>query len=247
LSLDLSAAFDTVNYDILFECLENHAKIKGNALKWFKSYLRDRQQHIFINGVYSRKVQLKCSVPQGSCAGPQLFITYLSKLYDVISCHLPQCEGYADDSQLYLAFKAGSLTCQNEAIAAMESCVSDVRRWFLTNKLKINDAKTELIIFGSKQQLAKLSDINITVGSATIHTVDEVRNLGSIFDKHLTMEKHISAICKKTFFNIHKLWHIHRYLDSECCESLVHALVSSHLDYCNSLLYNLPVTLVHRL
>ena len=98
--LDLSAAFDTVNHDILHRRLETTFGITGTALQWFSSYLGNRSQRVVFGDGVSESFYLACGVPQGSCLGPPLFTLYASKLLEVIKHHLPSAHAYADDTQL---------------------------------------------------------------------------------------------------------------------------------------------------
>ena len=68
----------------------------------------------------------------------------------------------------------------------------------------------------------------------------KTRNLGVIVDANLTSSSHINALCKKAFFFINSIGRIRKYLPPDPVKRLVNALVISHLDYCNSLLYGLP-------
>ena len=118
--LDLSAAFDTVDHNILLTRLKTSIGIRGTALNWFTLYLSDRSQRISLGGCHSDSFQLPYGVPQGSCLGPLLFTIYASKLFEVIKEQLPDVHAYADDTQLYLSFKPDTATGQSEAIMAME-------------------------------------------------------------------------------------------------------------------------------
>ena len=91
---------------------------------------------------------------------------------------------YADDTQLYISFK-----CKQplEAILKVNSCLSDIRRWMITNKLKINDSKTEFIVFRSPQLRCDLSGLSVNVGESEITQSSKVRDLGVTFDKFSTL------------------------------------------------------------
>ena len=99
---------------------------------WFTSYLTSCKQRITIDGTLSTEFELKCGVPQGSCAGPVTFLSYISSLYDVIHEHDINVGGNADDNQLYISFKP-SLDGKNEqeAVAKLNECINDVRKWML--------------------------------------------------------------------------------------------------------------------
>ena len=147
--LDLSAAFDTVDHTILLNRLSSDFGISGQAYSWFDSYLRNRFQSISINGKTSTKFHTKYGVPQGSCLGPLLFVLYTSRLFKIIEHHLPDVHTYADDTQLYVSFSADSSFEQSAALEAMQSCIVDIRKWMLQDRLKLNDDKTEFIIIGT--------------------------------------------------------------------------------------------------
>ena len=238
--LDLSAAFDTVNHDILLERLDKVIGMRGVTLEWFRSYLSDRCQQVCIDGSRSNQRHLNCGVPQGSCLGPLLFVTYTSSLFKVIERHLPEAHCYADDTQLYVSFKPDDVNAHDEAIRAMEDCIKDIRNWLIESRLLLNDDKTEFLVIGTRQQLNKLSPSVLHVGDHTIDSSVNVRNLGSIFDNSISMDSHINQICKTAFYHIHNIRRISKYLSQESLKILVHAFVTSRLDYCNSLLYGLP-------
>ena len=122
--LDLSAAFDTVDHRILLDRLQFDFGISGSALNWIESYLSNRTQRIYIDGVLSSNLKLKSGIPQGSCLGPLLFSLYASKLFKIVESHLPNPHCYADDRQLYIAFRSGNDLEETAAITSMESCIA---------------------------------------------------------------------------------------------------------------------------
>ena len=85
--LDLSAAFDTIDHDILVYHIQHVFGIQGTVLFWFRSYLTKRFQIVSTQGTHSDRIELCCSVPQGSVLGPFLFILYTHPLTSVILKH----------------------------------------------------------------------------------------------------------------------------------------------------------------
>ena len=239
-TLDLSSAFDTVNHEILLRRLRNEFGIHGKVLDWFKSYLHNRGQQISIEGILSQRFDLDSGVPQGSCLGPLLFIIYASKLFKIIENQLPDSHGYADDTQLYLSFKPSLSMSQKDALCAMESCIEKIRRWMIPDKLLMNDGKTEFLVIGTRQQLCKLQPISISVNNSVISPSPHIKNLGSWLDSNLNMTTHITKVCKACFFHLHNIRRIKKYLSRDNLLILVHAFITSRLDYCNSLFYSLP-------
>ena len=110
----------------------------------------------------------------------------------------------------------------------------------ISDNLMLNDDKTEFLIIGTRQQLAKVNINCIRVGSTDVCPVTVARNLGSWFDEQLTMSTHISKLCGFAFYHLHNIKRIRKYLSRESTEMFVHAFITSRVDYCNSLLYGLP-------
>ena len=104
----------------------------------------------------------------------------------------------------------------------------------------LNDDKTEFLIIGTRQQLSKVSIQSIKIGQTEVSPVASARNLGTWFDTHLDMGTHITKTCSSAFYYLYNIRHIRKYLSRESTEKLVHAFISSRLDYCNSLLYGIP-------
>ncbi|CAB3987163.1 Hypothetical predicted protein, partial [Paramuricea clavata] len=150
--------------------------LSGTILKWFTSYLSQRIQRLTVGGVSSDKFNVDFGVPQGSCLGPLLFVLYVSELLELIKRHLPGA--YADDTQLYISFRADSRIDQETAVRTVEMCIDDIKRWMLANRLKLNEGKTEVILIGTWQQLEKIDFNDIRVGSNVVTCVENAKNLG---------------------------------------------------------------------
>ena len=118
----------------------------------------------------------------------------------------------------------------------------------IKNKLKINDSKTEFIVFRSPQAKHDLSGLSVSVGDSVIAQSSKVRDLGVIFDQFLNfMIILVVYICRSTHFILRNIGRIRHLLSYDACAQLIHALIWIRLDYCNSLLYNLPKGSIERL
>ena len=116
--------------------------IKGDPLKWFLSYLKGRVQSVQIGSTFSWEQNLLFGVPQGSVLGPVLFTIYTTPLGRIIQRHGLTYHLYADDTQLYMAFKPSDVISKCDAISRREACVADIRIWMNDYFLKLNDDKT---------------------------------------------------------------------------------------------------------
>ncbi len=122
--LDLSAAFDTVNHQILLSTLSS-LDITGIPLCWFESYLTGRSCRVAWGGEVFKAHQLVTGVPQGSVLEPLLFSTYTTSLCPIIQAHGFSYHFYADDTQLYLLFRPDDPT----VAARISSCLADISAW----------------------------------------------------------------------------------------------------------------------
>ena len=101
--LDMSAAFDCVDHDLLLQRLHYSFGMTGVVLDWISCFLRERTQRIVFNGQLSTTQHLAFGVPQGSVIGPLLYVLYTAKLSCVVAEHGLRLHQYADDSQIYIS------------------------------------------------------------------------------------------------------------------------------------------------
>jgi hypothetical protein len=200
---------------------------------------------VTVDNLTSTSSPLSFGVPQGSVLGPVLFILYTKPLSSLLQSHSVLHQSFADDTQLYNSCKPS----QTQAtVQSMQTCISDVKQWMSDNRLKLNDDKTESLLIRKKtdRSFASLPS-SIQVGSASIAFSSHARNLGFIVSYDMSLDKHISTICRSAYFEIHRISSIRKYLSVQVTNTLACAFILSKLDYCNVLLAGCPLYLIHKL
>ena len=244
-SLDLSAAFDTIDHSTLLSRLSTSFGVNGTALAWLTSYLSNRSQTIRIGSVSSDPSTCFSGVPQGSVLGPILFSLYISPIGKIVSSHGISHQQYADDAQLYISLKSSNI---NPSVERLETCLSALRSWLCFNGLCLNPDKSESILLGTHQRLRTFPPIPpINISNTEVRLSNQITSLGVIMDSALTFNAHITALCKACNFHLRSLRHIRRSLTDDIAVMIAVALVQSRLDYCNSLLFNISTYNLNKL
>uniref|UniRef100_A0A8C6M722 Reverse transcriptase domain-containing protein n=1 Tax=Nothobranchius furzeri TaxID=105023 RepID=A0A8C6M722_NOTFU len=236
--LDLTAAFDTVDHAVLFSRLEHWVGISGTALEWFRSYLAGRTFCVSLGDYVSSSAPLLCGVPQGSVLGPLLFSLYLLPLGSILRKHGIAFHLYADDCQIYVPLKKKG----RNLIQPLLQCLDDIKAWMSVNFLKFNDKKTEVMIFGSPTETP-----NVFVDSLAQFVKPTVTNLGVKVDCDLKFEHQIKAVVKSGFFHLRQLAKIKPILSRQHFETVIHAFVTTRLDYCNALYIGVSASCISHL
>ena len=202
--LDLSAAFDTVDHDLLLEVLGKQYGIVGMAREWYTSYLKPSTFKVCIRGKTSQPRQLDYSVSLGSVQGAFLFIAYASTLNLVVQPSRLELNGFTDDHSICTTFIPSKLDHKEEldTITTMESTMLDIKSWMDQVCLKLNESKTEFIYFGWPSQLGKCVATIIDVNGETIARSNVTKYLGAHLDSALNFKQHIKTKCKAAMFNL---------------------------------------------
>ena len=225
--------------------LESSFGLTGNVLSWLTSFLDGRTQQVVFNGMTSIVAALSSGVPQGSVLGPILFLLYTTDIPVIASDLSLGIHCYADDGQLYIFDKSGNA---DSMISKVTVCISEIDKWMSSNRLKLNSEKKQFIWLGSARQLQKVTVDSITLAGSTLSFQSSVHDLGVLIDNRLSMCDHVQRACRFVVLPASpaprhsKLSH-----STKTCAALVHAFVTSRLDYCNSLLAGINKELLNKL
>ena len=115
---------------------------------------------------------------------------------------------YADDTQLYFAFKSVDVDATKSRV---ENCISAICRWMDLKELKLNHDKTEVMLIHSKYRPSP-SFQSLCVGDESMAASHSARSLGVIFDEHMSFHAHVSSICRSSFYHLRNLSRIRKYL-----------------------------------
>uniref|UniRef100_A0A3B1JMG1 Reverse transcriptase domain-containing protein n=1 Tax=Astyanax mexicanus TaxID=7994 RepID=A0A3B1JMG1_ASTMX len=225
---------------MLLDLKKQWVGLQGVALKWFKSYLEDWTFSVNLANCYSSSADVRCGVPQGSILGPILFSLYMLLLGQIIRKHNVNFHFYADDIQLYLPIRPND----NGSFMSLKNCLEDFKTWMAVNFLHLNESKTELIIFGTSHLCNNVSN---NLDHMSSYVKSSVRNLDVVFDTDLRFAKQINSVVKSSFFQLRNIAKLKPFLSFSDLEKVIHAFISSQIDYCNSLYIGINQSLLHHL
>jgi hypothetical protein len=170
--------------------------ITGSAISWNDSLLSTRTQSFAFCSGQTEPFTVDCGVPQGSVLGPLQFICYTEDVQHVFELHRVGHRIYADDKQINAS---GGISQLSDIRRHLSDCANKIDRWCDSRRLRLNGNKSELLRFGSKSNLAKLSgeQLTVSIGRNTVEPLHVVRDLGIQLDDGLNTKHH-----EKTFVGI---------------------------------------------
>ena len=202
--------------------------LSPGALNWFSSYLSNRQQVVRINSALSGKLTVHSGVPQGSILGPILFSIYVNDLPTI-----PQhCSSkvFVDDNKLYTSFPVQQ--CEL-AVTKVNEDLRKIRDWCFDNRLLLNASKTKLILFGSRQMIAKIPDFRLTLFGKELIPVPSAKDLGLLFDSNLLFGPHVVKMTSSCMSSLGQINRAKHALDRDLLTIVIQSLVFSKMYYCS--------------
>ena len=247
-TVDISAAFDTVNHQMLLERYSNLFGLKDMVLSWFASYLSRRTQAVQVGTEVSSVVEMDCGFAQGSTLGGPKYTMFSTPLDELFKLHEVNHQSYADDSNAYISFDMKDPSDTAAAVTQMEHCLSDVKRWMVQNKLKVNYEKTKAVIFHPPRAAIEIEqNMTIKMDNYKISIAQELKSLGVILDSKMKMNKHVNRTTSTAYYHLSKISKVRKQFNRSTTETFVNTFITSRLDYCNSLICSLPNKLLQKL
>ena len=218
--MDIKKAFDTIDHNILLKKI-NHYGLRGIVSKWICSYLENRSQYVQFNGMKSGLQNVTSGVPQGSILGPKLFLLYINDICNV--SNILHFILYADDTNVFYKHENIDMMCK---IVSVE--LDKLSTWFALNKLALNIAKTNFMIFSNHKSI----EHSFSIDGVNLQKVDSLTFLGVCIDRQITWKDHITYISNKLSKSIAIIYRASHVLDTKALYCLYNAIFKPHINYC---------------
>ena len=236
-ALDMSAALNTVDHNLLLVILRSCFGIDSIPMAWIRFYLNKRSFQVQVGSAFLEPIDVPYAVPQGSLLGPILFICYIATLENIIQDTSTSLFGYADEHAVYNSF----LPIDEHSVLKKLLVVTDkIRNGMRQSFLKRNDSKMEIVIFRTQNQHNKITSTAIDVWDTSVNISPKLTYLGVLLDQNLTLKSHILTKANRASYHLNTIRQIIKFLDLPAKQTLISSLVMSHLDYTNAIFVNLP-------
>ena len=247
-TLDISAAFDTVEHQRLLQRYSEYFGLSETVLQWMESYLSGRFQTVQIGSQLSEVHAVNCGFPQGATLAGLKYNMFTTPLHDLSDLHEVDHEAYADDSNLYVSFDIKNSDETDHAVSKLQGCLSDIECWLLKNRLKLNRKKSKAILFHPpKLSSSLINRVSIKLQGHQLVLQKQITSLGVVLDCNMKMDKQINNVTKSSYFHLRRITKVRNQLNQNIAQTLVNTFVSSRMDYCNGLLCFLPNNSIKKL
>ncbi|KAF7644165.1 hypothetical protein LDENG_00226570 [Lucifuga dentata] len=180
LFIDFSSAFNTMLPQVLLGKLKQ-MEVNPYIIKWYHSFLVDRQQQVKVNSTLSELQTISVGAPQGCISSPLLFTLYMLPSGSIFKKHGVSFHCYTEDSQIYLPLKRKTTIL----LKALLDCLDDIKTWMALNFLDLSEQKTEVMMFGPPELHATLCGDLCPLG---LYNKPSVKNLGVSFRQHSSVQ-----------------------------------------------------------
>ena len=240
--LDLTSAFDCVDYEILSQRLRSCFGLRDTALDWLESFLHNRMMRVCTSSS-TEFVPVHWGVPQGSVLGPLLFSLYVSDLVPLVHKHDLQVHLFADDVLVYGFSSSSSSSVLSSRVT---HCLEELDVYLKSLKLLLNPQKMNFLWCQSPRRRPLISS-PIVFNGAYYPPCSHVKYLGVILDSHLSFSANVTLTSNSCFAMLRRIRSVKSSLTQPLLKSLISSLVLSRLDYCISVLAGLPASTLWRL
>ena len=232
LMFDIKKAFDSVNHSILLRKLSSYG-IRGVALEWFRSYLRDRKCYVEISSTKSTVRTFNIGVPQGSTLGPIAFLFYINDLPSKIESNIVSPTIFADDTTMNTSHS--NIDC---LIFETNLALEKLYKWTVLNRLTIHESKTEVLLFSNRDVQSQTPSHNLVLNNtilqrASSETTSQCKFLGVYLDMNLvpTFKRHINSVTAKVSKHSGILYRIRDRLPADARIRYYYAFIYPYLKY----------------
>lgn len=219
---DISKAFDAVNHSLLIRKIAKFP-LGNSVLRWFLSYLGERQQVVKVGSSLSNAFDVPSSVGQGSVLGPALFLIFFDDSDDDLVNSF--VFNFADDKKIVQVIK----TPRDAQV--LQDSINKFMRWCAMNGLAVNSTKCKVMTFSQKKVTIHT---DYYINNEIVPRTDSIRDLGVMFDPKLKFSSHIEFITNKAYAMLAFVKrNTYKIMNAEVAKMLYYALVRSNLEFAN--------------